>query len=291
VGRACDHRPRQGGVLRDCPARRRARLVRQHRDHELYWLTAGGVAVKLTNGASLNLSLIGGIAGDYAAVGAEVAYDDANDRYTFKQQGAPKTWARMASGDVRIYETGTNENVYVGLKAPAALAASYDVTWPVALPARTSVLTVTPAGIVAFDESTRSMQVPGILANDITNTHTRIATGYLMAASVAVIYFPIHLAVGDQLIGFSVLCDKETNAADTITARAAKFAYTDVAETLLGAGVNNAANAPGKVALTEVLGAPETIAADTQYYVKFTPGGATAALHRVFHLEVKYKRS
>jgi hypothetical protein len=115
-------------------------------DNELYWLSNAGAAVKITSGAGLNLSLIGGIVGDYAAVGAEVAYDDANDRYTFKQQGAPKTWARLASGDVRLYETGTNENVYVGLKAPAALAAPYDVTWPLAAPASQVLVQIDAAG-------------------------------------------------------------------------------------------------------------------------------------------------
>lgn len=118
-------------------------------DNELYWRTNAGVNVKLTNGSSINTTLVGGIVGDYASVGAEVAYDDANDRYTFKQQGSPKPWARLASGDVRLYEFNTTETVYVGLKAPAALASSYDVTLPLAVPASTAIVLMSSAGVLS----------------------------------------------------------------------------------------------------------------------------------------------
>lgn len=122
-------------------------------DGELYWRTAGGANVKLTAGSSINTTLVGGIVGDYTSVGAEVAFDDANDRYTFKQQGSPHTWAVMASGEVRIYETGTSESVYVGQKAPAALAASYAVTWPLALPAAAQPLVSAADGTLSFGQA------------------------------------------------------------------------------------------------------------------------------------------
>lgn len=121
-------------------------------DHELYWRNAGGTNVKLTAGGSINTTLVGGIVGDYAAVGAEVAYDDANKRYTFKQQGT-KPWARMASADVRIYEFNTVESVYTALKAAAALAASYEITLPVALGATAMPLIVDASGTGTFGTS------------------------------------------------------------------------------------------------------------------------------------------
>lgn len=124
------------------------RLFVSASDNELYWRSNAGTNVKLTNGATINMSLVGGIVGDYAAVGAEVAFDDANDRYTFKQQGSPKVWARMASGDVRLYETGTSETVYTALKCDPALVASYDIQLPLALPASTKLLQLSAAGLV-----------------------------------------------------------------------------------------------------------------------------------------------
>lgn len=122
-------------------------------DNELYWRTNGGTNVKLTSGTSLNITLVGGIVGDYSSVGAEVAYDDANDRYTFKQQGSPKPWARIASGPVRIYEFNTTETVYVELAVAAALAASYTLTLPAALPGSTVLCQVSSAGVVSFSNT------------------------------------------------------------------------------------------------------------------------------------------
>lgn len=117
-------------------------------DNELYWRTNAGTNVKLTSGTSINTSLVGGIVGDYTSVGAEVAYDDANDRYTFKQT-AGGAWARIAAGDVRLYEYNTTETVYVGLKVPAALVSSWDVTFPLAAPASTMPVLMDSSGVLS----------------------------------------------------------------------------------------------------------------------------------------------
>lgn len=116
-------------------------------DNELYWRTNSGTNVKLTNGASINTTLVGGIVGDYASVGAELAYDDANKTYTFKDQSTPtKKWARLGSGPVRIHEFDTTESTYVEFAVDAALAASYTVTWPAALPASTVLMQIAADG-------------------------------------------------------------------------------------------------------------------------------------------------
>lgn len=139
-------------------------------DNELYWRTFSGADVKLTSGTTINTSLVGGIGGDYSTVGAEVAYDDGSDRYTFKQQGSPRTWARIACGDVRLYETGTNETVFVGLKAPAGLAVSYDVTFPDAVPDSTSLMLMDAGGVM-----TVSNTVPNAIAFSAGITTTTLA--------------------------------------------------------------------------------------------------------------------
>lgn len=122
-------------------------------DNELYWRTNGGVNVKLTSGTTINASLIGGIGGDYASVGAEVAYVDADATYTFKDKQTPKKWARLQSGPHRIAEFNTNEAVYVELAAPAALAASYTVTWPTAVPGVQSLMQMSTAGVMSLGGS------------------------------------------------------------------------------------------------------------------------------------------
>lgn len=123
-------------------------------DNELYWRSNAGANVKLTSGSSLNVSAFtGGIGGDYAAVGAAVAFDDAGDRYTFKQNSPGFTWARLASGDVRLFETGTTDSVFVGLAAPAALAGSYTITMPLAVPAATRPVQMSSAGVLTAGDS------------------------------------------------------------------------------------------------------------------------------------------
>lgn len=120
---------------------------------ELYFRTTAGSNVRFTVGAALNVAAFtGGIGGDYAAVGAAVAFDDALDRYTFKQQG--NLWARMASGEVRILETGTSEALYVGIACPAALAVSYTITLPLAAPGSTSLVQMDAAGVLTASNVT-----------------------------------------------------------------------------------------------------------------------------------------
>lgn len=121
-------------------------------DNELYWRTSAGTNVKLTNGTSINTTLVGGIVGDYTTVGAVVAYDDANDAYTFKQE-TPFAWARIACGGVRVYEYNTTESVYTGLKPAAALASSYDITLPVAAPGSTSVVLMDSSGVLTVSNT------------------------------------------------------------------------------------------------------------------------------------------
>ena len=121
-------------------------------DHELYWRSHSGVNVKLTSGNALNVAAFaGGIGGDYSAVGAALDYDAANTRYTF--QGASPTfdWAALASGDLHLYQEGTTESVYVGLKAPDALAASYSITMPLAAPSNTRPVYMDSGGALSTE--------------------------------------------------------------------------------------------------------------------------------------------
>lgn len=143
--------------------------------NELYFRTTSGVNVKFTSGAALNVAAFtGGIGGDYSAVGAAVAYDDSLDRYTFKQQG--NVWARMASGEVRILETGSSDSVYVGHAAPAALAASYTVTWPLALPGSTQLAQVDSSGVTTWSNT---------IVNAVTMSSTLGVTGLITATAGA----------------------------------------------------------------------------------------------------------
>lgn len=122
--------------------------------NELYWKSNAGTNVKVTNAGALNVSAFtGGIGGDYTSVSAEVAYDDANDRYTF-EQGASTNWARIACGDLDLYETGTTDSVRVRLSAPSALGSSYTITFPTAVPSTTTQMHMDSSGNVSVSGAT-----------------------------------------------------------------------------------------------------------------------------------------
>lgn len=147
--------------------------------NELYWISNTGTAVRMTNGSALNVAAFtGGIGGDYAAVGAAVAFDDAGDRYTFKQQS--NVWARLASGDVRLFETGTSESIFVGLAAPAALAGSYTITMPLTAPGSTSLVQMDSSGVLtASNTVANALTLSSALQVNaaVTSTSTVATTG------------------------------------------------------------------------------------------------------------------
>lgn len=280
-------------------------------DNELYWRTNGGTNVKLTSGTTLNITLVGGIVGDYSSVGAEVAYDDANDLYTFKQQGSPKPWARIASGPVRIFEFNTTESVYVELAVAAALAASYSITLPAALPgATTSLLQITAAGLVSYSNtlassftaadllhtSSQVMTLPAAAAFDRTATHT-FGTGasgatnsIIIAASVNPIVWALPVKENDVINGWAIWVDKNTNGAANITGRIYKTNGTTGTETAMGAGNSNTANNPNFIVLVESA-LSLTVTDEEQYYLVFTPSGSvTGAADVVYHAAFSFTR-
>lgn len=136
-------------------------------NHELYWRTAGGVNVKLTAGSSINTTLVGGIVGDYSSVGALLAYDDANHRYTFEEPSGK--WAYIASADVRLYQFDTNESVYVALKAPDALSAPYTITFPTAVPGSQVLLQMDASGNLIASNT-----IPGAVTTTVAGHHVDV---------------------------------------------------------------------------------------------------------------------
>lgn len=127
--------------------------------NELYWTTNTGANVKLTSGTTLNVgAFVGGIGGDYTSVGAQLNYDDAGKRYTLKEgTGDANGWARVACGGLRLIEFNTTETVFVGQVAPAALAVSYTMTWPTALPGSTLLQQVDNTGQIIWSNTVQAV--------------------------------------------------------------------------------------------------------------------------------------
>lgn len=123
-------------------------------DNELIFRTSGGTDIQITSGTSLNLSLVGGIAGDYAAAAASLYYDDAAEAYRFLEAApSPNDWSYVKAGGVDIYEHASGIANYVALRSPAALAATYTLTFPAAVPGSTQLVQVSSAGAMTFSNS------------------------------------------------------------------------------------------------------------------------------------------
>jgi hypothetical protein len=239
-------------------------------DHNLYFRNSSGVNVQVTAGSTLNLSLVGGIGGDYSSVSALVYYDDSTRRYLLEQEvvAGLRPWAGLGTADIDLYEKASSIVNAVKLKSPGALALGYTVTFPAAVPGSTSPVLMSNAGVLSatntfpnkitfpdYGLSTdQPTTVPAAAADPNSNARTLGAaakgiTAWQFTTNTAVT-FPIPFASGDKISHYNVYINKTSDGTKTISARL----YTvenDGTETPRGAGTSTNANNPGVVPLTE----------------------------------------
>ena len=76
-------------------------------------------------------------------------YDDAAQAYRFLEAAPlPNSWSRVQCGDLDLYQHASGIANRVRLSSPAALAASYDLTLPAALPGSTLIMQMSAAGAI-----------------------------------------------------------------------------------------------------------------------------------------------
>lgn len=149
---------------------------------ELYVRDGANNSIQVTSGGALNISLNGGIGGDYVGSSAQVVYSSAGAIYTFTS--APGVAAAMDMGDIHLRQ-GSVTN-YVALKAPANLAGNINLTFPGALPSTKAVVLVDATGTLLFDTSYVGLSASVYL--DLQAGHSSSTTntaGYLQSAYAA----------------------------------------------------------------------------------------------------------
>lgn len=256
-------------------------------DSELYYRTTAGTNVKFTNGAALNVAAFtGGIGGDYAAAGALVVFDDATDSYWFQQQvgAAVRQYARMRSADVDLYEFKANPAAgvptnRVRLASPAALAASYAITFPGALPASTRPVLLSSAGLISAPAPVSITRGFGCALAQPTATGGPAATFgttgsrplISLGVSGGATYLPLLVNPGETITAWTVYLQK-TSAAGTISAFAFDHGIAADSATAMGTQTNGANN-PGPI----TLGATglSVVVVDSHDYVAEIFGGGT----------------
>lgn len=262
--------------------------------NNLYYRNSAGTNVKITSGSTLNVSIVGGIGGDYASVGALLSFDDATDSYWLQQQGGPRPWARVRVGDVDIYETAASITNRIRVQSPAALVASYALTLPPALPGSTLALQVSSAGVMSLSNtiaaittttlssSTLAISTPAVVflpaaiaAADFTGgvAPTLVTGSWALSTSTTRLTFPVALDVSGSITGWSIQVRK-TSTTGTITARMYKMDPFSGTETALGVAQTNGVSNPGYVSIGES-GTSFAFAGSEAFYIVIIGGGVT----------------
>lgn len=183
-------------------------------DNELYWRSSAGVDVKITSGATLNTALIGGIGGDYGAASASVYYDDTADTYRFLSAAPlPNVWSSVSCGDIDLYEKASGISTRVRLSSPTALAASYALTFPAALPSGSRPLSYSSTdGALRFghDDIERSYSPISVQLGagggwSIPFSVTAFDLGYISSTASGYCAIPIVVDVGERLKSVKIM--------------------------------------------------------------------------------------
>jgi len=101
---------------------------------DLFINNGAGTSVQITSGSGLNLASVGTIGGDYGAPGvtASAVYSDTTKTFTWTQ--APTQAAKMAMGDLVVYNPAVLAGNPVTIKIDGTVSVGYNYFLPVAGP-------------------------------------------------------------------------------------------------------------------------------------------------------------
>ena len=143
---------------------------------DLYYNNEDGTDIKITDGAGLNASTIGGIGGDYGSSDATLNYSELTKTFVFDQDIDKKAKIDVSDITIRDDEVAANG---ITIKSPVALGSAYDLTLPTGLPASTKILTVTSGGQIAstydFDNVTTEVNASSIRVKDAGVTNAKLS--------------------------------------------------------------------------------------------------------------------
>ncbi|MCP3681252.1 MAG: hypothetical protein GY861_01050 [bacterium] len=118
---------------------------------ELYYRDASSNSVQITSSGSVNAGAgsIGGLPSGNAAV----TYVGGTTTLWLYSNNVTNVPMKLNTGDIWLREASAGITAYVKLKSPSSLAADYDIIFPAALPASTSLVTIDTSGNLAADRS------------------------------------------------------------------------------------------------------------------------------------------
>lgn len=250
--------------------------------NNLYYRNSSGVNVKITDGSTLNVSIVGGIGGDYSSISALLDYDDASDTYRFRQEtsASVRQYAKVSMADlvIREYDPAGDASVpanTITIKSPDALAASYSITLPAAVPATRSVLMMAATGATEFRSGVT--QIPASAAHSTSASHTNLnGNAWTLGNSIASVVYPLRVAVGDVITSISLKCSKSSDATNTLQIVLGKSDGLSTFSAQATFTATNAVDAPGTITLTpSPAPTPYTVVAGDQLCIVATQNDST----------------
>lgn len=255
---------------------------------ELYYRNASGNNVRFTSGNALNVAaFVGGIGGDYTSVSAALNYDDSGKRYTFKEGTADSNgWARLASGEQRIFPTGGTGTLFVGHAAPAGIASSYTVTWPLALPASAQSLSVDATGQIAFG-ATKTLVIPIVPPTTTTSGALTSLSGTVSGTGSGshVLYVQLPLTVGVTITAIRLRL--QDNATGPTKVQFQLLTASDGSENFTSINSSGISSGTGAEQTIQSTGLSINVAASTQYTISIATQTGSASCN-VYRLEVDH---
>lgn len=270
-------------------------------DNELYWRSNTGTNVKLTAGNALNVAAFtGGFGAGYTSASAAADYDDSTEQYTFKQAAAGN-WARLGVGGIRLYEFGGAATTRVGLLSPAALASSYDVTFPAALPGSTSLVQMSSAGVLTasnvlaanqsitvsgtgeYKHGTKTLHVPvyAPVAPALVTPSATLATPSLGFVA------PVSLTIGDRIIAIRVVVRDSATGPTTLRARLFEAVWGSPFSSLATSGTSSGTGAIQTLTISSLT---TIVSSASTFAVSVDNNGVGSASCSVYAIEVDYDR-
>lgn len=117
---------------------------------DLYYNNGSGTAIQITSGSAISASSLGGISGLSGTAGS-ASYSSSTGTFTFLSSATVKAIMDFGPLVIRSQTTGFGTTI----QAAPALAASFSVTLPTALPASTLPLSLAASGQVSTGQITR----------------------------------------------------------------------------------------------------------------------------------------
>jgi hypothetical protein len=248
---------------------------------ELYYRTMLGSNVQVTLGAALNVAAFaGGIGGDYISAGALEVYDAATLSYWLQQPGSPRPWASLRVGNVDVYQAAASIVNRVRIQSPNALAASYAIVLPTALPAAKSTMQIDSAGqITAIQNSSwmfpASLALPQAAAIVWSGAGTNL--GWDIGNSSSGVECPIALPIGAVITSWTATIRKSSAASSTISAALFDRNISAGTASLIGVTQVNSVNNPGFTTMGQS-GLSTTVSVGHTYHISISESAAAPGL-------------